>query len=61
MSTSDVNLRRIFFVFKIFFSVAAATAAVARTFPSVSVASSSSSSEEDSGDAMPFPRFSSIN
>jgi hypothetical protein len=31
MSIGDVNLRRIFFVFRIFFSVAAA--AVARTFP----------------------------
>jgi hypothetical protein len=33
MSTGDVNLRRIFFMFRIFFSVAAAAAAVARTFP----------------------------
>jgi hypothetical protein len=33
MSAGDVNLRRIFSVFRIFFSVAAATAAVTRTFP----------------------------
>jgi hypothetical protein len=31
MSAGDVNLQRIFFVFRIFFSVA--VAAVARTFP----------------------------
>jgi hypothetical protein len=33
MSAGDVNLQRIFFVFRIFFSVAAAATAVARTFP----------------------------
>jgi hypothetical protein len=33
MSTGDVNLRRIFLMFGIFVSVAAAAAAVARIFP----------------------------
>jgi hypothetical protein len=33
MSTGDVNLRRIFFVFGIFFSIAAVAAAVARILP----------------------------
>jgi hypothetical protein len=33
MSTGDVNLRRIFFMFGIFFSITAAAAAVARILP----------------------------
>jgi hypothetical protein len=59
MSAGDINLQRIFFVFRIFFSVTTAAAAVARTFLVRVLASSSSSSEEDSGDAMLFPHFSS--
>jgi hypothetical protein len=33
MSTGDVNLQRIFFMFGIFYSIAAAAAAVARILP----------------------------
>jgi hypothetical protein len=53
----DVNLRGIFLMFGGMVAITAVVVAIARVFPPESV--DSSSSIEDSGGAVPFPRFSS--